>query len=239
MIRYAFRIIILALGVILVNSCASKKSSILEEQVVGYWKTIVGDNEYIQFEKVDSEYVYSAFTYDRLSSSGTWALEGNELKMSYDDGLTASLKVSFSGDTMVFNGGAEKYVKANISNYAKTTVTNIGDVEILEQIAKSTDLVYSTSEPFNEDWVAPEVKWRKVTSEVILKQEGFIELADAANKISRYLVAQGFEIDPARTSEVISGYKKGNLCVLIRRRSSNEPNVGETTFVDVISGVEK
>jgi hypothetical protein len=222
-----------------VYSCASKKSTISEEQVSGYWKTIVGDNEYIQFEKVDSEYVYSAFTYDRLSSSGTWALEGNELNLSYDDGLTSSLQVGFIGDTMVFNGGTEKYVRANISSDTKTAVEDIGDVEILEQIAKVTDLTFSPSEPFNEDWIAPEVKWQKITTEVILKQEGFIDLADAANKISKYLVAHGFEIDPARTSEIISGYKKGNLCILIRRRSSSEPSAGETTFVDVISGVER
>jgi len=237
--KLTFGFIIMALGVGLINSCGSKKSTISQDQVLGYWKTVVGENEYIQFERVDSENVYSAFTYDRLASSGTWALVGDRLTLNFDDGTSTSLEVNFNGDTLEFNNGAEKYTRAIISGDGKTAVSDISDVEILEQVIKNVDVVFSEAEPFNEDWISPEMKWEKITTEVVLKQEGFTELVEVANKISKYLVAQGFEIDPARTSEIISGYKKGNLCVLIRKRSSNEPNVGETTFVDVISGLEK
>jgi hypothetical protein len=239
MIKRTFTFFILALGVIMIDSCGSKKSTISQDQIVGYWKTVVGENEYVQFEKADSEFVYSAFTYDRLASSGTWELTGNNLTLNFDDGTSTTLGVGFNGDTMVFNNGAEKYVRAILSGDGKTPVDDISDVEILEQIIKNVNVVFSETEPFNEDWVSPKVKWQKISTEVVLTKEGFTELVDVANQISKFLVAQGFVVDPAKTSEIISSYRKGNLSVLIRTRSSNEPTVGETTYVDVISSIEK
>jgi len=232
--KYIFRLIIVALGVILINACSRKKVTIPPEQIMGYWKTIVGENEYVQFEKVDSENVYSAFTYDQLAASGTWELEGNNLTINFDDGSSTSLKVRFTGDTLIFNSGAEKYVRAIISGDGKTPVA---DIEILEGIIKNTDIVFSDIEPFNEDWVAPS-KWQKITSAVVLKNEGFDEMVGVANQISKFLVNQGFKVDNNRTSEKVNSYKKGNLCVMIRTRASNEPTAGETTYIDVISGLE-
>ena len=236
--RYTFRLIIIVLGVILINSCGSKKSTLRREQILGYWKTIIGENEYVQFEKVDSEYVYSAFSYDRLAASGTWELEGGNLILSFDDGSTTQLKVRLAGDTLIFNDGVEKYVRTVISGDAKTLVGDIGDVEILEAIIKNVNSVFSEAEPFNENWATPNIKWQKITTEVVLKNEGFTEMADVANKISKYLVTQGFDVDTTRISEIITAYKKGKLCVMIRTRSSKEPAAGETTYIDVISGIE-
>ena len=221
----------------MINSCGGKKSSISEEQVMGYWKTVIGENEYTQFEKVDSEYVYSAFTYNHLAAAGIWELVDDNLTLGFDDGSSTTLKVSFRGDTMIFNDGAEKYIRAILSGDGKTPLADIGDVEILEQIIKNIGAVFSEPEPFSEDWATAEIKWQKITAEVILKTEGFSEIVNVSNQISRYLVAQGFDIDKARVTEIISSYKKGNLIVMIRLRASSEPATGEITYVDVISGI--
>jgi hypothetical protein len=236
--RSVFRFILVIMGVVLIGSCGGKKSTIQREQILGSWKTIIGDNEYVQFEKMDSEYVYSAYTYDRLAASGTWEIEGDNLTLNYDDGSSTIMATRLNGDTLIFNGGAEKYVRAVIAGDGKTPLVDIGDVEILESIIKTIKVVFSEAEPFNEDWVDSKIKWQKITTDVILKNEGLTEVVDIANQISKYLVAQRFDIDKSKTSEKIMAYKKGTLCVLVRIRSSNAPEAGETAFVDVISGVE-
>jgi len=222
----------------MITSCGSKKETINPEKVLGYWKTVIGENEYVQFEKVDSEFVYSAFTYDRLAVTGTWELTDNGIILNIDDGIATQLKVDFIGDTMIFNDGAEKYVRVIISGDGQTPVGDIGDVQILEMVIQNIDLVFSDLEPFTEEWITPGISWQKITAEVVLKNEGFSEVIEAANQISKYLVSQGFEIDTNKTSEMVSSYKRGNLYVMVRTRVSNEPSAGETTFVDVISGVE-
>ncbi len=236
--NYTIRIIVVALGAIIINSCGSKKATITSDQIMGYWKTIVGENEYVQFEKIDSEYVYSAFTYDRLASSGIWELDGDNLTLGFDDGSTVTLEVSFKGDTMLLNNGAEKYVRAIISGDGKTPVTDIGDVEVLESIIKNINSVFSEPEPFTEDWVSKDISWQKIATEVILKQEGFADIVEVANQVSKYLVSQGFNIDKARVTETVSSYKKGNLIVMVRLRGASELTAGETAYVDVISGIE-
>jgi hypothetical protein len=229
---------LLVVGVMLINSCGNKKSTITPDQVLGYWKTVVGENEYIRLEKADSEYVYSGYTYDRISASGTWDLADGSLIISYDDGTSTQQEVSFRGDTMVFNKGTEKYIRAILSSDGQTAVAEIGDVEILESVIKNINALFTEIEPFKESWVQSGISWQKVTTEVVLKSEGFTEVVEVANQVSRYLVAQGFEVDTTKTSEMINSYKKGNLYVMIRIRASNEPTTGETTFVDVISGLK-
>ncbi|NOU18174.1 MAG: hypothetical protein HOO91_11520 [Bacteroidales bacterium] len=234
----ALKFIIIALGVILISSCNGKKNTISPEQVMGYWKTVIGENENIQLEKVDSEFVYSAFTYDRLAASGTWTIEGDELTINFDDGTSTKLKVNFIGDTLIFNNGDEKYIRDISSGDGKTPATDISDVEILDQIKNSVNVVFSEKEPFVEDWTTSSVKWSKITTEVTLKYDGLTEMIEVANQISKYLVIQGFQVDTSRLSEMVSCYKKGKKCVMIRSRASNEPAIGETTYIDVISGEE-
>jgi len=236
---FPFKLISIILGIILINSCGHKKTTINPIQIIGYWKTIAGSNEYVQFEKADSEYIYSAFTYDRLSSSGTWELDGENLTINFDDGTSTELLVSFRGDTMTFNNGSEKYTRAILSSDGKTAVAEIGDIEILEQVIINIDLVFSEIEPFSEDWALKNFSWQKITTEVVLKNEGFTDIVEAANLISKYIVAQGFDVDSTAISETLRSYKKGNLHVMIRTRASNELSEGETTFIDVISGIEK
>lgn len=230
--------IVVVLIALMAYSCGNRKSTIKPDLVMGYWKTITGDNEYARFEKVDSEYVYSAYTYDRLASSGTWELDGNNLEINFDDGTSTQLAVDFKGDTMIFNNGAEKYVRVILSDDGKTPVADINDVQILEQVIKNVNVVFSDLEPFNEDWLTPSIKWQKITTEVVLKNEGFFEMVEVANQVSKYLVTQGFDVDTTKTSEMVTGYKKGNVRVYIRSKASNEPTAGETTYVDVISGIE-
>ena len=95
----------------------------------------------------------------------------------------------------------------------KTPIADIGDVEVLESIIKNINSVFSEAEPFNEDWVSKEISWQKITTEIVLKQEGFADMVEVANQISKYLVSQGFNIDKARVTETVSSYKKGNLIV--------------------------
>ncbi|MHC1703299.1 MAG: hypothetical protein AB9846_05265 [Tenuifilaceae bacterium] len=236
--KNTIKLIIIALGVILINSCGAKKETINPEQVMGYWKAINGDSDYAQFEKIDSEYVYSAFTYDRLASTGTWDVNENGITINFDDGSSTQLKVDFNGDTMIFNDGEERFVRVILSGDGQTPVGDIGDVQILEMVIQNIDLVFSDLEPFTEEWITSGISWQKITAELVLKNEGFSEVIEAANQISKYLVTQGFEIDTNRTSEMVSSYKRGNVYVIVRTRASNEPSAGETTFVDVISGVE-
>jgi hypothetical protein len=236
--RLSYTFIVMTLGVILLSSCSGKKNMVNSEQVIGYWKTVVGENENIQFEKVDSEFVYSAFTYDRLASSGTWTIEGDELTINFDDGTSTKLNVSFIGDTLIFNNGDEKYVRDIGSGDGKTPTTDISDIEILDQIKNSVNVVFSEKELFVEDWVSSNIKWSKITTAVMLKNEGLTEMVEVANQISKYLVIQGFQIDTSRISEMVSCYKKGKVVVMIRSRVSNEPTIGETTYIDVISGTE-
>ncbi len=223
----------------MVNSCSSKKVTLKHDQILGYWKTIVGENEYVQFEKLDSEYVYSAFTYNRLAASGIWELEENNLIINFDDGSSTTVSVSFKGDTLLFNEGAEKYVSAIISGDGKTPLAEIGDVEVLEAIIKNVNVVFSEIEPFKEDWVTPTISWQKITTEQVLKTVVLSEMVEVGNQISKYLVSQGFSLDPSRTTEIVSSYQKENLIVMVRLKISNEPKIGETCYIDVISGLAK
>lgn len=233
--------IFIALSVLTIVSCSSgsKKATLKPDQIYGYWKTIVGENEYVQFEKVDSEYVYSAFTYDRLATSGIWELEGNNITIIFDDGSSITQTVSFQNDTMLFNGGEEKYVRAIISSDGRTPLKEIGDVEVLEAVIKNVNVVFSEPEPFKEDWATPAINWQKISTEIVLKSDVLSDMVDVANQISKYLVSQGFDIDSTRTTESISSYRKENLIVMIRLRGSNEPAAGETCYIDVISGLDK
>lgn len=233
-----FFVLFIAIMIISCNS-TSKKVTIKPDQILGYWKTLKGENEYVQFEKVDSEYVYSAFTYDRLATSGTWEFENSIITINFDDGSYITHSVSFKGDTMLFNSGDEKYVRAVISSDGRTPLKEIGDIEVLEAIIKNVNVVFSEPEPFKEDWATPAINWQKISTEVVLKSDVLSDMVDIGNQISKYLVSQGFDIDSTRATETISSYKKENLIVMIRLRNSNEPTAGETCFIDVISGLDK
>lgn len=234
-------ILFISLAVLMIGSCSSgsKKASLQPDQIFGYWKTLVGENEYVQFEKVDSEYVYSAFTYDRLATSGIWELEGNNITITFDDGSSVTHAVNFRSDTMLFSGGEEKYVRAIISSDGRTPLKEIGDVEVLEAVIKNVNVVFSEPEPFKEEWATPTINWQKISTEIVLKSDVLSDMVDIGNQISKYLVSQGFNIDSIRTTETISSYQKENLIVMIRLRGSNEPAAGETCYIDVISGLEK
>lgn len=236
--RLPFKLFLIVMGVILISSCNGKKNTISPEQVMGYWKTVIGENENIQFEKIDSEFVYSAFTYDRLAASGTWTIERDELTINFDDGTSTVLKVKFIGDTLTFNDGDEKYIRDISFGDGKTLVTDLGGIEILDQIKNNVNLVFSEKEPFIEDRTSSNVKWSKITTAVTLKNEGIAEMVEGVNQISKFLVGQGFQVDTSRISEMVRCYKKGKICVMIRSRASNEPTIGETTYIDVISGME-
>ncbi|RPH34234.1 MAG: hypothetical protein EHM93_01345 [Bacteroidales bacterium] len=236
---YILKLTIIALGVVMISSCSSKKVTLKHDQILGYWKTVVGENEYVQFEKLDSEYVYSAFTYDRLAASGIWELDGDNLIINFDDGTSTSVCVSFISDTLLFNLGAEKYVKAVISGKGRTPLAEIGDVEVLEAIIKNINVIFSEIEPFKEDWATPTISWQKITAEVVLKTDALSGMVDVGNQISKYLVSQGFDINSTRTTETISSYNKENLIVMIRLRGANEPKAGEACYIDVISGLDK
>ncbi len=236
---YTFRLIVIALGVVMINSCSSKKATVKHDQVLGYWKTIIGENEYVQFEQLDSEYVYSAFTYNRLAASGIWELDGDNLIINFDDGTSTSATARFNGDTLLLNEGAEKYVRAIISGDGKTPLVEIGDIEVLEAIIKNVNVVFSEIEPFKEDWVTQTISWQKITAEVVLKSDALSEMVEVGNQISKYLVSQGFNLDSSRTTEVVTGYQKENLFVMVRLRGSNETKLGETCYIDVISGFGK
>ncbi|NVO11669.1 MAG: hypothetical protein HXX16_17035 [Bacteroidales bacterium] len=235
--RLSYKFIVMALGIILSGSCNEKKNTFHPERVIGYWKALAGENENIQFEKVDSEFVYSTFTYDRLASSGTWTIEEDQLTINCDDGTSTKLKVGFIGDTLVFNDGAEKYIRVVLSGNEKTAAVDLNDVEILDQIKNNVNVVFSEKEPFNEGWISSSVRWSKITTEVTLKSEGLAEMVAVANQVSKYLVVHGFQADTSKISEKVSSYRKGKICVMIRSRASSEPTIGEATYIDVISGM--
>jgi len=237
--KYLFpQILMIVLIAFFIFSCSKKKALISKDQMMGDWKTIKGENEYVRFEKVDSDYVYSAFTYDRLAASGTWELKDDNITINFDNGTSTSLSVKFSGDTMEFNNGEEKYVRLVLSADAKTPVADISDTEILEQIIKNFDVVFFEAEPFNEDWVAQNVKWQKIRTEITLKKDDLTELNELSHKISEFLEERGFSVDSTRISEKVATYTKGKLCVMLRLNSSEKPTVGEIVSIDVISGLE-
>jgi len=238
--KYLFpQIAMIVLIIIFMFSCTKKRGSISKDQIMGDWKTIKGENEYIRFEKVDSDYVYSAYTYDRLAASGTWDVKGENIILFFDNGTSTEFSVKIFGDTLEFNNGDEKYVRMVLSADAKTPVTDISDTEILEQIIKNFDVVFSEAEPFNEDWVAQNVKWQKIRTEMTLKKDELTELNNLSHKISEFLENRGFSVDSTRISEKVATYKKGKLCVMLRLNSSENPTVSETVSIDVISGLEE
>ncbi len=234
--KRSIKIGLVVAAILIVTACGKQKNSISKDQVIGDWKTVKGENEYVRFEKVDSDYVYSAFTYDRLAASGTWEVEKNSITINFDDGAFTTLTISFVGDTMEFNNGEEKYVRLIMSGDAKTPVQEIGDVQILEQVIQNINAVFSDVEPFNEDWVAQNVKWQKIKAEIVLKKDDLTEMNELSYQISEFLIDRGFQIDTARISEVVTSYQKGNLCVMIRINTPLEIKVGDSVSVEVISG---
>lgn len=235
----AIKLGLIVLAIIIVSACGKQKKSVNEEQVMGDWKTIIGENEHVRFEKVDSEYVYSAYIYNRLATSGTWEIEKNEITINFDNGTSTTLSVEFMGDTMEFNNGDEKYIRLIISGDAKTPVKEIGDVQILEQVIQNINSIFSDIEPFNEDWVAQDVHWQKIRTEIVLKKNDFTELNEQSHLISEFLIDRGFVVDTTRLSEAVATFMKGNLCVMIRSNTTPKPSIGQTVSIDIISGIEK
>lgn len=229
---------IIVLTIIIAIACGKPKNTITKAQIMGDWKTISGENEYVRFEKVDSDYVYSAYTYERLAASGTWTLDKNGITINFDNGTSTTLLVSFKGDTMEFNNGDEKYVRMVMSDDAKTPVKEIGDLTILEQVIKNINVVFSEPEPFNEDWVAKNVKWQRIKTDIVLKKNDATEVNELSHHISEFLIDRGFVVDTTQISETVVSYRKGNLSVMIRVNTSPEPAAGETASIDVISGIE-
>lgn len=230
---------LIVLAVFIATACGKPKNSISKDQLMGDWKTVKGENEYVRFEKIDSDYVYSAYTYDRLAASGTWEVEKNSITINFDNGTSATLPISFVGDTLEFSNGEEKYVRFIMSGDAHTPVEEIGDVQILEQVIQNIDAVFSDVEPFNEDWVAQNVKWQKIRADIILKKNDLTEANDLSHQISEFLIDRGFDVDTTRISETVTSYRKGNLSVIIRTNASPEPTAGKSVSVDVVSGIEK
>lgn len=232
---------ILFVFLILIASACTKqqKSAFKIEQIIGDWRTIKGENEYVRFEKVDSDLVYSAYTYDRLAVTGTWEIEKNSITINFDNGTSTTLAVKFNGDTLEFNNGDEKYVRLIMSGDALTPVVDIGDVQILEQIIQNINVVFSEVEPFNEDWVAQNVKWQKIRTDVVLKKNDLTDLNELAHQISEFLIDRGFVADTTRISEIVTTYQKGDLCVMIRTNTPPEATAGAGASIDVISGIEK
>lgn len=225
--------------VFIVFSCGKpQKNSFIREQVMGDWKTIKGENEYVRFEKVDSDFVYSAYTYDRLSASGTWEIEKNSITINFDNGTSTTLVVSFVGDTMEFNNGEEKYVRLIISGDARTPVADISDVQILEQVIQNFEVVFSEVEPFNEDWVSPNTKWQRIRTDFLLKKDNLSELSGLSHQISEFIVDRGFVVDTTFISEFVTSYLKGDLCVMIRNNAPSQIKVGAGVSIDVISGIK-
>ena len=236
--KRAIKFGLIVLAILFVTACGKQKNAFTKEQVMGDWKTVKGENEYVRFEKVDSDFVYSAYTYDRLAASGTWEIEKNSITINFDNGTSTNLAVKFNGDTMEFNNGDEKYVRIIMSGDSHTPVEQIGDVQILEQVIQNIDAVFSDVEPFNEDWVAQNVKWQKIRAEIVLKKADLTEVNELSHQITEFIIDRGFVVDTTRTSELVTSYLKGNLRVMVRANTPSEVKVGESVSIDVISGLE-
>jgi len=237
--KLTFQAGLIVFAILIVSACGNHKNTISKDQMMGEWKTVTGEYEYVRFEKIDSDYVYSAYTYDRLAASGTWEIEKNSITINFDNGSSVISTVTFIGDTMEFNNGEEKYVRVILPGNTHTPIEEIGDVQILEQIIQNINAIFSDVEPFNEDWVAQNVMWQKIRADIILKKNNLTELNELSQQISVFLIERGFVIDTIRVSEVVTTYQKGGLCVMIRTNTPPEIKAGSSVSVDVISGIEK
>ncbi len=227
--------------VISVVSCNKKPDNITAESLTGFWKTVVGENEYISFEVADSEKIYSAFTYNRLASSGTWDLEGDKLIIKFDyDGSSTVFTAKIVNDTLFLNEGAEKYIRA------KNDVNNSVEKSILDEIAESFDYGFSIQENVEFTWnvldeknqVKPEtLEFEVISYPYIFKSDNFTELSESESAIVDYLTSKGFEADTLNVSEVNTGFKKGNVVVVFNISSSPEPVAGDTAYINVMSGI--
>lgn len=233
---------IMLLAIILFDSCNKKTDIITPEQLIGSWKTIIGENEYISFELVDSEYVYSAFTYDRLATTGTWELGDNVLTLKFDyDGSTASLDVKLINDTLLLNNGEEKYIRIN-------TIITGSDAEksILDQIQSNFTYGFKPQESVEFTWnylndnkevIAKPLLFEVISYPHIFKIPDFSELNESETAIVEYLASKGFIPDSLNISDLNSSFIKGNEVVIFTISSNPEPAVGDTAYINVLYSI--
>lgn len=232
--------LILLAGIIF-SGCNTKTESLTPESLIGNWKTVIGENEYIAFEIADSEKIYSAYTYNRLAASGTWELEGDNLIIKFDyDGSSTVFAAKIVSDTLMLNDGAEKYVKA-IKDVASAI-----EKPILDEITESFDYGFSIQENVEFTWNLVgennQVRTKNLEFEVIsyphiFKSTDFSELSESETAIVDYLAGKGFVADTLNASEVNSSFIKGNIVVVFNISANPEPAIGDTAYVNVMSSI--
>jgi len=235
-----YAVLVLFVGII-VNACNKKTDTLTPESLIGSWKTVIGENEYITFEVADSEKIYSAYTYNRLAASGTWELEGENLIIKFDyDGSSSVFTAKIVSDTLVLNNGTEKYVKV-IEDMSSSI-----EKPILDEITERFDYGFSIQENVEFIWnlvgennkvSTKNLEFEVISYPHIFKSTDFSELSESETAIVDYLAGKGFVADTLNISEVNSSFIKGNIIVVFNISANPEPAAGDTAYINVMSSI--
>lgn len=210
------RLIPTLLALIAFIACKEKTPYIQHHELIGIWDCIGDCEGDYEFYEEEGKYSFYLFSGQRMYDSGTWELHRNRITLNYSMRDTAIYPIQFRGDTLVFGKNEMLLVPAHMSSDEDCSLGYLPDGFL------GMDFSNPQSEGFNWNYQAEDssieaAQIEGFSIETVLELHGdYSPLADACHTIAEYLRTLGYESDMYNTSEIVSGYRKGNCVVLIR-----------------------
>lgn len=204
------------------------------KDLAGAWKTVKGGvGDEISFEIANGEGVYRSFLNSSPMEVGAWTLAGDTLSIAIECRScgTTYYKVSLVNNLLAMQpqgGEVEQYQRIIESSRGPA-----GCAEVLRLVRDNKQFGLAFSEPvpapfpMNPDPEKPGAEKGLKTQAEVKGGKDFEELNQKAGQVGQYLVTIGFAVDPKYTTEIINGYTKNNLAVIVALQGSSE-NAEET-----------
>jgi hypothetical protein len=228
---------IIASFLLVLVACKGKEASIQPSDLQGNWQCLKGEYEFLEFSAENDEYIIYGSFGQRLSLLGNWEISNNTLVIVNTNNEIEQYALSYSGDTLLFNGGKQKFIRVSSSqNMSNSSIVYIEPTDLLTTIANNAGYNFSAASSINEQWLPSASEWLMISVDIIFNED-FSELSSAQNTVLGILNAQGFVVANDYVTEIMNGYTLGNTLVILRTNVLDAPPVkGDTITLDVICG---
>lgn len=227
---------IIASLLLAIVACKGKETRILPNNLQGNWQCLTGGYDYLEFSTENDEYIIYYSFGQRLSLLGNWEVSNNNLIITNTNNEIEQYALSFSGDTLLFNRGEQKFIRVAPSNVlSNPSIVEIQPTDLLTTIANNAGYSFSTAIVSNEKWLPSASEWLIISAHFIF-DEDFSELSRAQNTVFGILNAHGFVVANDYVTETMSGYTMGSTLVILRSNVPEEPTKGDTIALDIICG---
>ncbi|HNS29717.1 MAG TPA: hypothetical protein PKL52_04205 [Tenuifilaceae bacterium] len=198
-------------------ACKEKTPYIQHHELIGIWDCIGDCEGDYEFYEEEGKYSFYLFSGQRMYDSGTWELHRNRITLNYSMRDTAIYPIQFRGDTLVFGKNEMLLVPAHMSS-DEDEDCSLGylpdgflGIDFSNPQSEGFSWNYQTEDSSSE---VAQIEGFSIETDVVL-HGNYSPLADACHTIAEYLRTLGYESDMYNTSEIVSGYRKGNCVVLL------------------------